>query len=152
MRSLSPITYAANVKTPALFLHGESDMRVPIEEAEQMYTALKKHHVAAKFIRYPGNYHGNWPAWDMVHRYYNEALWFRQLCLSETQCGAKFLRTREGERTKSPEVCQYRRDTGFTVRPSVAIGGLKGGETSVAAHIFRVNNQCPRRFQAARRS
>jgi len=78
MRSLSPITYAANVKTPALFLHGESDMRVPIEEAEQMYTALKKHHVAAKFIRYPGNYHGNWPAWDMVHRYYNEALWFRQ--------------------------------------------------------------------------
>jgi dipeptidyl aminopeptidase/acylaminoacyl peptidase len=78
MRSLSPITYAANVKTPSLFLHGESDMRVPIEEAEQMYTALKKHHVPAKFIRYPGNYHGGWPAWDMVHRYYNEALWFRQ--------------------------------------------------------------------------
>ena len=78
MRSLSPITYAANVKTPSLFVHGESDMRVPIEEAEQMYTALKKHHVPAKFIRYPGNYHGGWPAWDMVHRYYNEALWFKE--------------------------------------------------------------------------
>jgi len=78
MRALSPITHAANVKTPTLFVHGESDMRVPIEEAEQMYTALKKRHIPAKFIRYPGNYHGGWPAWDMVHRYYNEVLWWNQ--------------------------------------------------------------------------
>jgi hypothetical protein len=34
--------------------------------------------VAAKMIRYPGNYHGGWPPWDMVHRYYYEALWFGQ--------------------------------------------------------------------------
>src|SRR5580693_1625760 len=76
MRSLSPITYAANVKTPTLFVHGEADMRVPIEEDEQMYTALQKRHVPAKFVRYPGNYHGGWPAWDMVHRYYQEVKWF----------------------------------------------------------------------------
>jgi dipeptidyl aminopeptidase/acylaminoacyl peptidase len=78
MRGLSPITFAANVKTPTLFVHGESDMRVPIEEAEQMYTALKKRHVPAKFIRYPGNYHGGWPPWDMVHRYYYEVEWWRE--------------------------------------------------------------------------
>jgi len=78
MRSLSPITYAAKVKTPTLFVHGESDMRVPIEEAEQMYTALKKRHVPARFIRYPGNYHGGWPPWDMVHRYYQEMQWWRE--------------------------------------------------------------------------
>jgi dipeptidyl aminopeptidase/acylaminoacyl peptidase len=76
MRALSPITHAQNVKTPTLFVHGEADMRVPIEQAEQMYRALQKQHVPAKFIRYPGNYHGGWPPWDMVHRYYNEALWF----------------------------------------------------------------------------
>ena len=76
MRSLSPITYAANVKTPTLFVHGEADMRVPIEEDEQMYTALQKQHVPARFVRYPGNYHGGWPAWDMVHRYYQEVKWF----------------------------------------------------------------------------
>ena len=76
MRALSPITHAANVKTPTLFVHGEADMRVPIEQAEQMYRALQKQHVPAKFIRYPGNYHGGWPPWDMVHRYYNEVLWF----------------------------------------------------------------------------
>jgi dipeptidyl aminopeptidase/acylaminoacyl peptidase len=78
MRGLSPITYASNVKTPTLFVHGEADMRVPIEQAEQMYRALEKQHVPAKMIRYPGNYHGGWPPWDMVHRYYNEALWFEK--------------------------------------------------------------------------
>ena len=78
MRALSPITHAANVKTPTLFVHGEADRRVPIEEAEQMYTALKKRHVAAKFIRYPGNYHGGWPPWDMVHRYHYEVEWWNE--------------------------------------------------------------------------
>ena len=78
LRALSPITYAGNIKTPTLFVHGESDLRVPIEEGEQMYVALKKRHVPAKFIRYPGNYHGGWPPWDMVHRYYNEARWWRE--------------------------------------------------------------------------
>ncbi len=78
MRALSPITHAAHVKTPTLFVHGEADMRVPIEQAEQMYRALQKQHVPAKMIRYPGNYHGGWPPWDMVHRYYNEVQWFDQ--------------------------------------------------------------------------
>ena len=78
MRSLSPITYAANVKTPTLFVHGEADMRVPIEEAEQLYTALRKRHVPARFVRYPGNYHGGWPPWDMVHRYYQGIQWWRE--------------------------------------------------------------------------
>jgi dipeptidyl aminopeptidase/acylaminoacyl peptidase len=78
MRSLSPITYAGNVKTPTLFLDGESDMRVPIVENEQLYTALKKLRVPAKMVRYPGNYHGGWPPWDMVHRYYQEAQWWRE--------------------------------------------------------------------------
>ena len=78
MRSLSPITYAANVKTPTLFLDGESDMRVPISENEQMYTALKKQRIPAKMVRYPGDYHGGWPPWDMVHRYYQEVQWWRE--------------------------------------------------------------------------
>jgi len=78
MRALSPITHVGNAKTPTLFVHGEADRRVPIEEAEQMYTALKKLHVPAKFIRYPGNFHGGWPAWDMVHRYYQELQWWHQ--------------------------------------------------------------------------
>lgn len=78
MLAYSPITHAGKVKTPTLFVHGEADARVPIEQGEQMYRALVKQKVPAKFIRYPGNYHGGWPAWDMVHRYYNEMQWFQQ--------------------------------------------------------------------------
>jgi dipeptidyl aminopeptidase/acylaminoacyl peptidase len=78
MLASSPITHAGNVKTPTLFVHGEADARVPIEQGEQMYRALVKQKVPAKFIRYPGNYHGGWPAWDMVHRYHNEMEWFKE--------------------------------------------------------------------------
>ena len=78
MLASSPITHAGNVKTPTLFVHGEADARVPIEQGEQMYRALAKQNVPAKFIRYPGNYHGGWPAWDMVHRYHNEMEWFKE--------------------------------------------------------------------------
>jgi dipeptidyl aminopeptidase/acylaminoacyl peptidase len=72
----SPIMYAANVKTPTMFVHGEFDARVPIEQGEQMYTALKKRGVPAMFIRYPETYHGGWTPWNTVHRYYNELKWW----------------------------------------------------------------------------
>lgn len=75
---LSPILYAGNVTTPTLFVHGEADIRVPIEQAEQMYLALKKRRVPAAFIRYPDSYHGGWTAWNTVHRYYQEMKWWEQ--------------------------------------------------------------------------
>ncbi|HKY04876.1 MAG TPA: S9 family peptidase [Blastocatellia bacterium] len=78
LTKLSPIYYAGNVKTPTMFIHGESDLRVPIEQAEQMYTALKKRRVPARFIRYPDSYHGGWTPWNMVHRYYHELKWWEQ--------------------------------------------------------------------------
>jgi len=40
-------------KNTHAIVHGEADRRVPIEEAERMYTALKKLHVPAKFIAIP---------------------------------------------------------------------------------------------------
>jgi dipeptidyl aminopeptidase/acylaminoacyl peptidase len=60
LRKQSPIEYVANVKTPTLFVDGESDARVPIEEAEQMYVALRKLRVPARMVRYPDTYHGGW--------------------------------------------------------------------------------------------
>ena len=88
MIKLSPITHAANVTTPTLFVHGESDVRVPIEQAEQMYLALKKRRVPAKFIRYPDSYHGGWTPWNTVHRYYHELKWWEQY-LSSKQSAAR---------------------------------------------------------------
>jgi len=78
LRRQSPITYVANVKTPTLFVDGESDARVPIEEAEQMYTALRKLHVPARMVRYPDSYHGGWSPWNTVHRYYEEIQWWKR--------------------------------------------------------------------------
>jgi dipeptidyl aminopeptidase/acylaminoacyl peptidase len=88
MIKLSPITHAANVTTPTMFVHGESDLRVPIEQAEQMYLALKKRRVPAKFIRYPDSYHGGWTPWNTVHRYYHELKWWEQY-LSSKQSAAR---------------------------------------------------------------
>jgi dipeptidyl aminopeptidase/acylaminoacyl peptidase len=72
----SPIMYAGAVTTPTLFIHGESDFRVPIEQGEQMYTALQKRTVPARFVRYPDTYHGGWTPWNTMHRYYQELSWW----------------------------------------------------------------------------
>lgn len=63
---------------PTLFVHGALDHRVPIEEAEQTYVALKKQRVPAKFIRYPESYHGGWSPWRQVHVYYSELKWWER--------------------------------------------------------------------------
>ena len=80
----SPITYATQIHTPTLFVHGEADARVPISQAEEMYTTLRKQGIPAKFIRYPGEYHGGWSAWDTVHRFQQELLWWKQYLGNES--------------------------------------------------------------------
>ncbi len=79
----SPIKHADGISTPTLFLHGEADFRVPIEQAEQMYTALRKQGVAARFVRYPDSSHGGWRPWDMVHRYAEELAWWQRYLSEE---------------------------------------------------------------------
>lgn len=78
LRRQSPIEHVGSVTTPTLFVHGEADLRVPIEQAEQMYTALKKQRVPAAFVRYPDSYHGGWTPWNTVHRYYQELRWWER--------------------------------------------------------------------------
>lgn len=53
----SPLTKAKNVKTPTLFIHGEEDYRCPIEQSEQMYTAVRMNGADAVLARYPGDSH-----------------------------------------------------------------------------------------------
>ncbi len=49
----SPLTYAAAVGTPLLILHSEGDLRCPIEQAEQLFAALKNLGGTVEFVRYP---------------------------------------------------------------------------------------------------
>ena len=53
----SPLTYVTNVKTPLLILHAERDLRCPIEQAEQLFTALKVLGKEAVFVRFPEDNH-----------------------------------------------------------------------------------------------
>jgi dipeptidyl aminopeptidase/acylaminoacyl peptidase len=54
----SPLTYAPNVETPALLLHGEDDHRCPIEQSEQYFVTLKRLGKEVEFVRFPGSSHG----------------------------------------------------------------------------------------------
>ncbi len=49
----SPLTYVSNVETPVLLLHGEVDVRCPIEQSEQYFVALKRLGKEVEFVRFP---------------------------------------------------------------------------------------------------
>ena len=53
----SPLSYAANVSTPVLLLHGETDVRCPIGQSEQYFVALKRLGKEVEFVRFPGCSH-----------------------------------------------------------------------------------------------
>ena len=50
----SPLAYAPHIRTPTQVMAGEDDQRCPIEQAEQLYVALKHFGVETEFLRYPG--------------------------------------------------------------------------------------------------
>ncbi len=56
-RDRSPITYAPRVETPVLLLHGEADLRCPIEQSEQYFVSLKRLGKEVELVRFPGCYH-----------------------------------------------------------------------------------------------
>jgi dipeptidyl aminopeptidase/acylaminoacyl peptidase len=58
IREHSPVTHAPRAKTPTLVLHGEADVRVPIEQGAQLYTILRKSGVPTQFVHYPREGHG----------------------------------------------------------------------------------------------
>lgn len=53
----SPLSHVADVSTPTMFTHGESDNDVHITQAEEMYTALRQRGVPAELVRYPREGH-----------------------------------------------------------------------------------------------
>ncbi|WP_175988294.1 S9 family peptidase [Bacillus sp. Marseille-Q1617] len=53
----SPLAYVKNISTPLLILHSEKDYRCPIEQAEQLYIALKRDGKQTRFVRFPESNH-----------------------------------------------------------------------------------------------
>ena len=55
---MSPIKYVQNIHTPLLIIHSEQDLRCNIEQAEQLFAALKWMGREVQFVRFEGQSHG----------------------------------------------------------------------------------------------
>ena len=53
----SPLKYAADIKTPTLFIHSDEDHRCPLEQGLQLYTALQDRGVPARLCMFHGENH-----------------------------------------------------------------------------------------------
>src|SRR6185437_6357599 len=54
----SPLTYAPQMRTPLLLIHSESDLRCPIEQAEQMFVQLRRMgKTEVEMVRFPEESH-----------------------------------------------------------------------------------------------
>jgi len=54
----SSLAYVGNVKTPTLLMTGELDLRTPMPQTEEYYSALKMLKVPTVMLRFNGEYHG----------------------------------------------------------------------------------------------
>ena len=55
---LSPVSFAAKIRTPVLILHGENDTNVPPSQAEFFHRALVRFGVEHEYVVYPREGHG----------------------------------------------------------------------------------------------
>jgi dipeptidyl aminopeptidase/acylaminoacyl peptidase len=53
----SPITYVRDIHTPILIVHSEEDLRCPMEQADQLFVALRLLGREVELVRFPGEGH-----------------------------------------------------------------------------------------------
>jgi len=78
---LSPVAYASRCSTPTLLIQGENDIRCPMEQAEQMFTALQHHGCEVELLRLANCNHGAQVGGDpALRRYRMDAMkdWFKR--------------------------------------------------------------------------
>ena len=56
-RAYSPHTIAANFKTPTLVIHGQMDMRVPVNHGIELFNTLQSKGVPSKLVYFPDENH-----------------------------------------------------------------------------------------------
>jgi dipeptidyl aminopeptidase/acylaminoacyl peptidase len=80
---LSPFNYIENVTTPTLFICGEKDWNVPVQNSEQLYQALRRLDVTTRLIVYPGEHHGGWSYAHRKHSQEQYLAWYDQYVKGE---------------------------------------------------------------------
>jgi dipeptidyl aminopeptidase/acylaminoacyl peptidase len=58
LRVSYPFLHADRITTPTLFMAGDQDFNVPLQNSEQMYQALRANGVESQLVIYPGQFHG----------------------------------------------------------------------------------------------
>jgi dipeptidyl aminopeptidase/acylaminoacyl peptidase len=58
LRQLSPITHIDRIKSPLMVVHGASDPRNPVIEADQIVRAIRERGGEVKYLRFPDEGHG----------------------------------------------------------------------------------------------
>ncbi len=77
----SPISYVEKMSTPVLILHSEQDLRCPINQAEELFVALRTLGRQPVMVRFPGESHELSRSGAPRHRVMRAELlldWFRQ--------------------------------------------------------------------------
>lgn len=77
----SPLKYASAIRTPLLIEHQAEDQRLPVEQGEQLYSALKYLGREVRMVIYPEESHGmsrSGKPSNRVHRLKTHAAWWRK--------------------------------------------------------------------------
>ena len=85
----SALYFIDRVKTPTLILHGEKDLRVPLAQGRELYTALKEMGVPVEFVVYPRQGHGVREPRLMRDVAKRTVEWFDRWILGRQEAGAE---------------------------------------------------------------
>ncbi|MBK5256689.1 MAG: prolyl oligopeptidase family serine peptidase [Vicinamibacteria bacterium] len=92
-----PFLKADQIKTPTLFLCGESDMNVPLLNTEQMYQAVRRLGVPTELVVYPDQFHGIRVPSYQKDRYERYLKWYDTYLRPEKVAAAAAARTPEAK-------------------------------------------------------
>ncbi|MEP6764452.1 MAG: prolyl oligopeptidase family serine peptidase, partial [Gemmatimonadaceae bacterium] len=72
----SPITHVDSITTPVMIISGDMDYAAPMEQSEEFFTALNRSGKAVRYVRYPGEEHGNASAANIIDQFKQMTNWF----------------------------------------------------------------------------
>jgi dipeptidyl aminopeptidase/acylaminoacyl peptidase len=74
----SPHTFAGNFKTPTLVIHGQQDMRVPVNQGIELFNTLQSRGVPSKLLYYPDENHWVLKPQNSLYWYKTVREWLEQ--------------------------------------------------------------------------
>ncbi len=78
LQKISPHYHAANFKTPTLVVHGQNDLRVPVNHGLELYQTLLMKGVPTRYVYYPNENHWVLKPQNSVFWYQQVQRWFEE--------------------------------------------------------------------------